>query len=242
LTSPENPNFAATAVNRVWQYLLGEGAVGEVDDLDLISEDDRQRILDPLAEQFIASGYDLRWLISGICKSKAYQCVSLAGEDGQNSLAEARRPLKTLTPQQVFDSLEQALLLPVTRSDERSARHNGRMTQLVQRLDESIGTSPTDYSAGVPQVLLLMNGAMTAEATRLDRSQTLRAIVEAPFLEADEKLEALYLATLTRHPSTDEEQALRLHIGGQPDEASRKRAYGEILWALINSPEFVLCR
>ena len=38
LVSPENPNFAATAVNRVWQYLCGRGLAGSVDELDRVDE------------------------------------------------------------------------------------------------------------------------------------------------------------------------------------------------------------
>ena len=72
LVSPENPNFAATAVNRVWQYLCGRGLAGAVDELDRVTAEER-KILDELAELFKASGHDLRWLITGICKSKVYQ-------------------------------------------------------------------------------------------------------------------------------------------------------------------------
>ena len=67
-----NPNFAATAVNRVWQYLCGRGLAGSVEELDRVSPEER-RVLDELAELFVAAGYDLRWLIAGICKSKVYQ-------------------------------------------------------------------------------------------------------------------------------------------------------------------------
>ncbi|MGH7130199.1 MAG: DUF1549 domain-containing protein, partial [Planctomycetaceae bacterium] len=70
----DNPNFAATAVNRVWQHLFGRGLVAGVDDLDLASEEERSVLLDDLARKFTGSGFDLRWLIAGICKSRVYQC------------------------------------------------------------------------------------------------------------------------------------------------------------------------
>ncbi|OYW13611.1 MAG: hypothetical protein B7Z55_16530 [Planctomycetales bacterium 12-60-4] len=77
LTSPENPNFSATAVNRVWQYLCGRGLTDAVDDLDTASLEERQ-ILNELAELFEQADYDLRWLMAGICESQTYQraCVS----------------------------------------------------------------------------------------------------------------------------------------------------------------------
>jgi hypothetical protein len=87
----------------------------------------------------------------------------------------------------------------------------------------------------------LMNGRLTADATELDHSHTLRAVVESPFLDEEGKIETLFLAALTRYPSEAERQKLGEHIESQGVE-DRHAAYGEILWALINSPEFVLCR
>src|SRR5262245_28173740 len=82
MVSPENKQFGATAVNRVWLYLMGRGMTDSVDDLDRASEAER-KILDELAAKFVESGYDLRWLIAGICKSQVYQrgCVASGDSD-----------------------------------------------------------------------------------------------------------------------------------------------------------------
>ncbi|MEX0585483.1 MAG: DUF1549 domain-containing protein, partial [Pirellulales bacterium] len=243
LASPENPNFAATAVNRVWQHLCGRGLIDPVDDLDQATPEDRQ-LLNELAARFAASGFDLDWLTRGICGSRFYQQPSgranadgLAG--GENPTDGVSRPLKTLTPEQVFDSLEQALLLPVARGDD-SARHNGQREEMVGRLEEGFGGSPEEYRAGIPQVLLMMNGKLTAAATDLDSSRTLRAVIEAPFLDATEKINTLYLAVLTRNPRPTELNVMLEHVQ-QAGENNRKQSYAEIFWALLNSPEFVLC-
>ena len=241
MTSAENPTFAANAVNRVWQHLLGRGLVPEVDDLDLASPEERAPVLDDLAQNFIESGYDLRWLISGICKSKVYQCVSLSDEPYGASFASGTRPLKTLTPEQVFDSLEQALMLPVSRSNTESARHNGQMVQIVTRLDESISLTPEEYSAGVPQTLMLMNGVLISTATDLRKSRTLRAIVDAPFIQTEDRLDALYLATVTRLPRDGERTHLMPYLSNVSEPHEQREALGHIFWALLNSPEFVLC-
>lgn len=242
MTSADNPTFAVAAVNRVWQHLLGRGLVADADELDLASPEERTLILDDLATMFEDSGYDLRWLVTGIVGSRAYQCVSANRNGDPASLLEGTRPLKTLTPEQVFDSLEQALMLPVSQSSDEAARYNGQMTQVVSRLDETAGRSPEEYSSGVPQVLMLMNGGVTADATNLERSHTLRAVVDAPFLDERAKIETLFLAALTRRPSEKEMETLLQHVDSQPSVEDRREAYGEILWALINTPEFVLCR
>src|SRR5262249_53782080 len=115
MVSAENPNFAATAVNRTWQYLCGRGFGGSVGGFDRVSAQER-KILDELAKRFVDAKYDLRWLIGGICQSKVYQQgVVRQGTGDQETFLH--RPLKTLLPEQVFDSLEQALALPVAKVD-----------------------------------------------------------------------------------------------------------------------------
>ncbi|HEV3005122.1 MAG TPA: DUF1549 domain-containing protein, partial [Pirellulales bacterium] len=239
ITSPQNPNFAATAVNRTWQYLCGRGLAGSVDDLDRVSEPER-RVLDDLAGLFVASGFDVRWLMTGICKSRTYQqSFSPAAADDAGGFTH--RPLKTLLPEQVFDSLEQALGLPVAKADN-GPRFNGERDQFVARMNESATETPSDYKGGIPQALMLMNGKLTADATSLDTSRTLRAVVDAPFLKLDEKIETLYLAALTRTPKAAELKYLLEHVRQQPGEQEQKQAFSEILWGLLNSPEFVLSR
>ena len=74
MVSPSNPNFASTAVNRIWQHLCGRGIVAEVDDLDQVIKEERT-VLDQLGKMFAESGYNMRWLIEGICKSDFYQRI-----------------------------------------------------------------------------------------------------------------------------------------------------------------------
>lgn len=237
MVAPNNARFAATAVNRVWLHLIGRGMTDSVDDLDKASPTER-RILDDLAKLFVEAKFDLRWLIAGICKSQVYQreCIAL---DNDAEPPPGLRPVKTLTPEQVFNSLEQALALPVSRADG-SARFNGLRTQLIARMNEAASNNPDEFKAGIPQALLLMNGRLTTEATDLDQSRTLRGVLDAPFLDTEEKLKTLYLATFSRPPRADEQRFLLEHIRKQPSEDRQKQAYAEILWGLLNSPEFVL--
>ncbi|HZL90844.1 MAG TPA: DUF1549 domain-containing protein [Pirellulaceae bacterium] len=239
MVSPANPNFAATAVNRIWQYLCGRGLAGSVDDLDRVSPEER-KILDELAKLFVESGYDVRWLITGICKSKVYQQVVVKDAPADEA-GFVHRPLKTLLPEQVFDSLEQALALPIAKVD-KGPRFNGDREQFVARMNESAPDSPADYKGGIPQALMLMNGKLTADATSLESSRTLRAVVEAPFLRNQEKLETLYLAALSRTPRPEEMDYFLKYVAAKSSEEERKEAFAEIFWGILNSPEFVLSR
>ena len=240
MTAADNPNFAATAVNRFWQHLIGHGLYADIENLDLATQKER-KFLDELGGKFAEDGFDVRRLIAAICKTHWYQSVS---QDSADDAISFHRTLKVISPEQVFDSLEQSLLLPVSRIDPSSSRWTGDRMQLVGRLSESVGATPEDYSSGIPQALLLMNGKMTSDAISMDRSRLLRAVVESPFFSEKDRVKTLYLAVLTREPTADEGDALTkyLQAKSKESESDRDRAYGEILWALLNSPEFVLCR
>ncbi|HEY2249907.1 MAG TPA: DUF1549 domain-containing protein [Planctomycetaceae bacterium] len=242
LVSKDNPNFAATAVNRVWQQLCGQGLIPHVDDLDQAPPKERAVVLDDLAREFAAADFDLQWLIEGICKSRVYQRLSETREHpAEDSPLSPHRPLKSLSPEQVFDSLEQALMLPVGRSDQ-SPRHNRQGATFMQRLNEATSDSPDQFKAGIPQALLIMNGVLVSNATDLEESRTLRAVVDAPFLETQQKIEALYLAALTRKPDAKELDKMLSYLNQQTDKEERRKAYTDIYWAILNSPEFVLSR
>jgi hypothetical protein len=239
LTAAENPHFAATAVNRVWRQLCGRGLTQSVDDLDAATEDERDAVLDELAMRFAQGRFDLKWLIGGICKSRAYQFAAEGAEP--SSALVGVRPLKALSPEQVFDALETAVGLPVSRIDQ-GPRFNGERDQMVARLGEAASKAPEEFRGGVPQMLMLMNGTVIVEAVDLESSRTLRAVVEAPFLDDAEKLDVLFLATLTRHPTDAEKQQLGQHVQAAATSGKQAMAYAEILWALVNGPEFVLLR
>ncbi len=236
VVTPKNRFFAANVVNRVWQDLCGSGLVSTIDDLDTLHTAEREQILDDLAAKFADNGFDLRWLIEGICLTKAYQQASVADPEP----GSAKRPVRTLSPEQIFASLDQALSLKKGRG--LSPRYTPEGRNLMDRLDEARGAAPTDFKGGIPQALLLMNGPIITQATTLDDSLTLRAVVEAPFLKDTEKLDTLFLAAYSRLPRADERDRLLKVVRAKPDDREAQRqAYANIFWALLNSPEFILC-
>ena len=239
MTSPKNTNFGATAVNRVWEHLYGRGAVSEIDDLDRVSAEERAFFLDELGGRFAATDYNLRWLLASLCKSRTYQRETPGKSDSHQADSITQRPLKTLLPEQVFDSLEQALNLPIGKSDD-SPRTNGTRAQMVAKLNEAATNHPDQFRSGIPQALMLMHGSMISNATDIETSRTLRAVIEAPFFEPTQKIETLYMATLTRKPREQELKSMLAYIQEQPELQQQKQAYAEIFWALLNSPEFVL--
>ena len=237
LTAKQNPHFAATMVNRVWQQLCGVGLTFSVDDLDQATRAERDVILDSLAGKFVESDFDLRALVRAICATKFYQRPS----DHFGDAEVEPRPLKVLTPDQLFDSLEVALALPTSKIDN-GPRFNGLRDALLARMEEAVGSRPDDFRSGIPQTLALMNGMITDEATNLKSGRTLNAVADAPFLDINEKVSVLFLATIGREPNSSERDRFVSQIENKDTATERKEVLSELLWALVNSPEFVLIR
>ena len=70
-THRENGRFARTIVNRYWKQLMGRGIVEPADDMD--AEPSDPALLDRLASDFVAHGYDLQHLLRMIVLSPEYQ-------------------------------------------------------------------------------------------------------------------------------------------------------------------------
>jgi hypothetical protein len=106
----------------------------------------------------------------------------------------------------------------------------------------SSNAKATDYQAGIPQALILMNGQTISAATSVEQSPLLESL-EAPFFTDDERLEVLFLATLSREPLNEERDLFLAHIkgnGAAGKEPNRRKALSDVLWALLNSAEFAL--
>ena len=62
LRRPDNPYFARAIVNRVWASYFHRGIIDPVDDQNLANPPSNEPLMDYLAGEFIAQGYDLKWL------------------------------------------------------------------------------------------------------------------------------------------------------------------------------------
>src|SRR5262249_54851607 len=109
VTSPDNPFFARASANRVWGHFFGYGLVDPVDDFNDENPPSHPELLDELARSFAASGFDLRYLIRAVCRSRAYGLTSARTDASQDDpRLFARMTMKGLTGEQFFDSLAQA--------------------------------------------------------------------------------------------------------------------------------------
>ena len=240
LTSKENPYFAKATVNRVWAILFGYGLVDPVDDFGKHNPPSNPQLLNALAADFAESGYDLRRLFRVLAKSRAYQLSS------EVKLGEAEYPhlfnrmaIKSLTPEQIYDCVNIATAKRETVTSTRGfvnlRRYDAAKQQFLGKF-EAPTQGATEFQAGIPQALTMMNGTLIAAATNMSRSDILIAVAEAPFLTDEQKVETLFLAALSRKPTAAEKKKFVGYIRTK----GVRNSLGDVMWALLNSTEFIL--
>lgn len=241
MASPENPYLARAAVNRVWAILFGRGLVDPVDDLGPHNPASHPELLRDLTDYFVATGYDLRNLLRVLCSTEAYGRTSQIDPAAKPDPALfAAMAVKVLSAEQLYDSLNNCL----AQSDQEyspfpNVSMNQRRQVFLSRMS-SRTPDATEYDRGLQQALMLMNGSETTEATDLERSALLTSL-EAPFLTDEQRTEVLFLATLTRFPTDNELQRIGQFMQEAGDEeAARKTARADLLWALLNTAEFTV--
>jgi hypothetical protein len=252
LTTQRNPWFARAAVNRIWSWLLGRGLVEEADDLRDDNPAWSPELLEYLEQELIASRYDLRHIYRLIAKSATYQLSSLPGLGADASRQFAAYPLRRLDAEVLIDALCQitgasetytsAIPEPYTfmpdyqragelpdgsisspflelfgrpaRDTGLEAERNNRITS-AQRLHMLNSTQIQRMVQGGPKLVELMRGKQAPRET----------------------VDQLYLAILSRHPAPEEWKAIAAH--GQGRGVRGREAFTDLVWALINSPEFL---
>lgn len=241
ITARDNPFFARAMANRVWAMLFGTGLVTPLDDFSANNPPSHPELLDELGRALVEHNYDLKFLLRSIVASRTYQLSSMRTDPSQDDPRKfARAALRGLTPEQLFASLDQA-----TGGFEPYATQNpfafGAGTPRAEVLETFANDSdiPTERQTSILQSLLLMNGQYVADGTSIDRGGLLSAVADFPMFTTADKVETLFLASVNRKPRADElERLVKFVDTGGPAKDSR-RALGDVLWALVNSSEFL---
>jgi hypothetical protein len=88
---------------------------------------------------------------------------------------------------------------------------------------------------------MFLNGGVLRAATAPETSRIVGSL-SAPLFTNEERVEALYVATLSRFPTPEERDlALAFYEESESPEANAA-ASGDLLWALLNSGEFAMRR
>ncbi len=250
-----NPSFSKVFVNRTWAHFLGKSFTKDaVDDFGDHNPATNPELLDFLAEEFKAYNHNPKDLIRWICNSQAYGLSSKANmwnDESDDEVFFARMLLKSMTPEQLFDSLMTATASKI--SGDKAARHALRekwLDKLVLNFGNDEGEEGT-FSGTVVQALMLMNGEDINQAIMDQKVGTVANVFSGSKAPTPAAFNHLYLAALNR-PATAAEiaklQDPKMYMffnpalkGKMPGaDAFAIGYYQDIFWALLNSNEFIL--
>jgi hypothetical protein len=243
LTAKENRMFARAAVNRFWAHFFGRGFVNPLNDFGDHNAPSHPALLDELADEFVASGFDVRHLVRCITLSDAYQRTSRVAPGNEKPEAEAffaRMAPKVLTPEQLYDALCVALEVPeVAPPVDPKKKPNPKVPPPPSPRSVFVAffrgpgeaDEPTELKLGVPHALKLMNDPNFNTGGKLaDR-------VAAEAKSPAEAVGSLLLAVLSRKPTAAERARFVAFVEKQK---SPRDAYARVVWVLINSSEFMM--
>lgn len=229
ITAPDNPFFARAAVNRLWAHFFGIGIVVPVDDMEIDNPPSHPELLAELSRVFVDRDFDLKFLIRAITTSQAYQRSSkLTHESQDDPRYFARMVVRGLSPEQIYDSLSRAT----------GNRNEQGKAEFVERFTSEPGM-PIDVQTTILQALAMMNGPLVAAATDLEQSATMTAAAEFPLFDDRQRIEALFLAALSRFPREEELSRFLSYVQQGGATGDKKAALADVFWVLLNSSEFL---
>ena len=255
--------FARTTVNYVWAELFGAGLVdpptgfdlnrfgstadGGLGKLTLHSE-----LLDALAKDFESHHYDLRYLIKTIVSSATYQLSHrMEGPwKDEYALYFGRHLVRRLPAEEVWDAISDATGV----HDEIPSGDFGRKVKYVMqtvspedipgKLRSALSSFGLDdrllgarsLSGSPVQSSILLNSDLVKDKLKMERGGRLKQLLHAEPPKTNEQVvEDLFLAALSRFPSKAESQ-----FGVQMLAETHDAGAEDLLWTLLNRPEFVL--
>ncbi len=246
LTDPENPYFARAAVNRIWGNYFGRGFVEPVDDFRVSNPVVNEPLLNALAADFTKHGYDLKHVMRTILNSELYQLSSIPNESNLADTKHFSRSLRRRLPAEVMlDAVCDVTGVP----DEfdgcpPGSRAIQTWTFKIQShfLDafgrpnsSSDALCERDLKTSVVQSLHLMNSQVLQAKLANDQGRV-RQLADSG-KSPEEIVTELYLTAFGRPPIPGELETALATFGPEPKQ--RQTATEDVLWALLNSPEFV---
>ena len=260
MTAQDNRYFAKSLANRYWKHFFNRGLVEPEDDMRETNPPTNPELLDALARHFVDSGFDLKGLVRAITRSSTYQLTATPNKynavDKQNF---SRYYPKRLTAEVLLDAVN-AVTGSETRFDgqpagtravalpDNSYNASSYFLQVFGRPDSSSSCEcERSQDASLAQSLHLLNAKDIQEKISADKGRAAQLAGETARND-DEKLRDLYSWAYSRDPRPEELQIAKAHLEKGASKSSdekgnaingRRLAYEDIVWALINTKEFL---
>ncbi len=254
LISGGNPWFSKNIVNRIWSWLFGRGLIHEPDDIRPDNLPVHPQVLTYLQKELVKANYDLRHIYRLILNSQTYQQSSIPQSDHPDAeKLFACYPVRQLDAEVLIDALcwisgthenysspipEPFTFVPEEhRSIELSdGSITSQFLEMFGRpardtgLESERNNEPTDA-----QRLHMLNS--THIQNKIEKSPRLKRIHRFAKGNPTRLIRSLYLTILSRFPTEDELAAAEAYF--QTEGIKKQQASTDIVWALINSKEFL---
>jgi hypothetical protein len=259
MTDSKNRFFAPALVNRYWAHFFSRGIVEPIDDMRVTNPPTNPELLDALAQEFVKSKFDVKHLIRTICSSTTYQLSAMPNKfNKQDKQNFARYMPKRLAAEVLLDAIDQVTdsastfgaLPPGTRAIELpdESQQNYFLTVFGKPKRESACECERSPDANLAQSLHLLNSAEIQGKLTGGNGRAARLAAD-PRPNA-EKLKELWLAVFARYPTEAELKNAEEYINKKINalgtdgkktagDAGKRQAYEDLLWALINTKEFL---
>lgn len=247
LGDPNNPFFAKALVNRYWKHFFGRGLVDPEDDMRVTNPSSNPELLDRLAKDFIEHNFDLKHLVRTICNSQTYQFSAEPNDwnrdDKQNF---SRFYPRRLNAEVLLDAIDQVTGSPTnfgpipmgTRAVQLPDNGFNSYFLTVFGRPESSSACECERSseANLAQSLHLLNSS-EIQGKLTNGGGRAATLSQDKNRDHAAKIRELYLLAFSRPPQPDESAVALAHIEKHKD--APQRAYEDIVWALINTKEFL---
>jgi hypothetical protein len=246
----DNPYFARAFVNRVWAHYFGVGIVNPPDDANLGNPPSNRELLDYLAREFVAHEYDMRWLHREITESDAYQRSWRTNQTNRNDERLFSHAVPRRLPAEVIgDALKRATAEAASRdlADAKTLRTRF-IAQQAPAYERALEYSMLVFGKPIrktncdcerdPQPSLLQSVYLRNDAdlkTMISRRDGWLAKVPAD-ARPETLIDEAFLRTVSRRPTAAERERCLKYVAETKDRAE---ALGDVVWALLNTREFV---
>ena len=244
LTSKENDYFAKVQVNRLWSALMGRGLVEPVDDLRSTNPATNPQLLDALAKDFQDSGYDQKHILKRIALSRVYSHQSIATTSNASDRVNYSRHYRHRVRAEVLlDAIADFTeTIPNMQAMPPESRANQVWTTRVDSVFLDTFGRPNENQdppcertpdSTMTQSLHLMNSRELDSRIRNSEGRAKR--LSTADASTSSVVEELYLAAFSRYP-TEKEDEFASQLINQSE--SKQTGIEDLMWAMINAPEF----
>jgi hypothetical protein len=218
ITSPDNPYFARSYVNRIWGYLTGRGIIEPLDDIRAGNPPTNPELLDYLTHEFIESGFNTRHIVGLVCKSRTYQLsveTNRWNDDDEINFSHARA--RRLPAEVLYDAIYRATgatsafpgVPPGTRAatlpDVGAELPDGFLGNLGRPARESACECERSSNLQLGPVMALVSGPTVGSAISDPENAIAKLVAEVS--DNGELVNRLFVRFLSRPGNPDESNA-----------------------------------